>query len=514
MIERSIIIGLITSTAFLQQIRPIWETKFLKSVSAQQLSQWCVEYFDEYHKAPEKTIESIYYEKLRTGYIKKDLAEDMESTIADLSDEYEESFNLPYILKKVSGYIKERHLELHLQEVKDLSEAGEILEAQALASSYKGVSFEISNDLDLSSPNVLLKIENAFKELSQPLITYPGALGAFWNHQLIPGGFIGLMAREKLGKTFWLLDMAIRATRQGTNVAFFQAGDMTENQQLKRICSWLTKKPTLERNCGEVYIPVVDCVRNQLDLCDKQERECNHSSPFVDEEFDEKSIRKEINISLLKQAYEDEPDYKPCRNCMEFHTKALGTPWLRKVNVKHTVKINEAKKKVTEFFIERKRRFHLSTHANGTLSVEGMEAIMDRWEREDGFVPQIILVDYADILITNKIKEFRHQQNQIWKDLRGMSQSRNALVVAPTQSDSQSYEQDTLKLKNFSEDKRKYAHCTAMYGMNQDKSGREKKIGLMRLNEIVVREGDFDINASVTILQQLNLGRPFLGSYL
>ena len=513
MIERQIVIGMIVSKEFLQQVRPIWETKFLKSVSAQQLSQWAIEYFDEYHEAPEKVIESIYYEKLRTGFIKKDLADDVENTIADLSDEYEESFNLPYVLKKVSGYIKERHLELHLQEVKDLADAGETLEAQALASSYKGVTFEISNDLDLSSPNVLLKIENAFTELSKPLITYPGALGAFWNHQLIPGGFIGLMAREKLGKTFWLLDMAIRAARQGTSVAFFQAGDMTQNQQLKRICSYLTKKPTLERNCGEVYIPVVDCIYNQLDLCNKTERECNFGL-FANEEFDEKSIRKEINISLLKQAYEDEPDYKPCRNCAEFLTRSYGAPWVRKVTVKHTVKINEAKKKVTEFFIDRKRRFKLSTHANGTLSVEGMDAIMDRWEREDGFIPQIILVDYADILITNKIKEFRHQQNQIWKDLRGMSQSRNALVVAPTQSDAKSYEQDTLTLSNFSEDKRKYSHCTAMYGMNQDKNGREKKIGLMRLNELVVREGDFDINASVTILQQLNLGRPFLGSYL
>ena len=98
-------------------------------------------------------------------------------------------------------------------------------------------------------------------------------------------------------------------------------------------------------------------------------------------------------------------------------------------------------------------------------------------------------------------------------DLRALSQSRNALLITATQTDSQSYEQDTLSRKNFSEDKRKYAHVTAMYGLNQDPKEREKKLGVMRINEIVIREGDFDTTSCVTVLQSLNLGRPFLGSY-
>ena len=68
-------------------------------------------------------------------------------------------------------------------------------------------------------------------------------------------------------------------------------------------------------------------------------------------------------------------------------------------------------------------------------------------------------------------------------------------------------------MKNFSEDKRKYAHVTAMYGLNQDPQDREKKIGLMRINEIVVREGDFSNTKEVTVIQNLARGRPFLGSY-
>jgi hypothetical protein len=86
-------------------------------------------------------------------------------------------------------------------------------------------------------------------------------------------------------------------------------------------------------------------------------------------------------------------------------------------------------------------------------------------------------------------------------------------VVTATQADAKSYDQDRLKLANFSEDKRKYAHVTAMYGLNQDKDDREKKIGIMRINEIVIREGEFSATNEVYVLQNLRRGQPHLGSY-
>ena len=54
-----------------------------------------------------------------------------------------------------------------------------------------------------------------------------------------------------------------------------------------------------------------------------------------------------------------------------------------------------------------------------------------------------------------------------------------------------------------------------MYGLNQDKenTSREKKLGVMRVNELVIREGSFDVTSQVSVLQNLNIGRPYLGSY-
>jgi len=86
-------------------------------------------------------------------------------------------------------------------------------------------------------------------------------------------------------------------------------------------------------------------------------------------------------------------------------------------------------------------------------------------------------------------------------------------VISATQADAESYKKGRLTLSNFSEDKRKLSHVTAQYGLNQDPSGREKALGIMRINEIVVREGAFSSDHEVYVLQDLAAGRPFLESY-
>ena len=63
----------------------------------------------------------------------------------------------------------------------------------------------------------------------------------------------------------------MRAMMNGNNVAFFQAGDMTEKQQLRRMAVYLAKRSDRERYCGERQIPCVDCWYNQTDDCELSE---------------------------------------------------------------------------------------------------------------------------------------------------------------------------------------------------------------------------------------------------
>jgi hypothetical protein len=352
-----------------------------------------------------------------------------------------------------------------------------------------------------------LKIKQAFEQKAEPLIKFPRALGQFWNDQFVRGGFVALLGPEKRGKTFMLLELGIRALSSGSNVIFFQAGDMSEKEQLRRMGIYFAKRSDKEKYCQGMYIPVIDCMLNQNDTCDHNDRECDFG---LFEELPEKDFSK-ITLDKMIEKYKEYPDYRPCRNCK--HIKP--TPWIEWRDPVPVLTWKYAYKRIKKFRKRHKKQFKLATYANDTLNTSMIDRQLDMLER-DGFVPDVCIIDYADIMGPEIVRgmqmDFRNQQNQRWKNLRRLSQERHMLVITATQADAASYEQDTLNRSNFSEDKRKYAHVTAMYGLNQTEI--EKEIGLIRLNELVIRDGDFSSKNQCKVLQRLQMGRPFLGSYL
>lgn len=511
MLERQIVIGFIISTEVLSQVEPFWNPIYFESNEARMLAEWCMEYYKEYHQAPSDNIQGIYYEKLAGG-MDETMAKDIEEILSGLSREFEKNpqkFNVDYLIRLTMHHFRKRRLLLHAETIRGQITRGEIEQAEKSAMGY-GNTLDLSDtDLDLSDEKVLEKVERAFNIQSQSVLYYPGQFGIFVNEHLIRGGFIAFQSIEKRGKTFLLLDMGMRSCKQGFNVAFFQAGDMSESQLLRRVGIYLTKKSDKPKYIGEMWEPVRDCKFNQLNTCTNSGRECNFG---VFEDLNEKEL-KEVTQEDLIQAYKDNPDYRPCWNCKKYENNRFGVPWVKRVVVPNVLKAPEAQKAIQNFFIKYGRTFKISTHPNGTLSVNGIRSKLEMWKRRDGFIPDLVLVDYADILMCEERVEFRHQNNKIWQGLRSLSQEYNCLVATATQSDADSYERNLMKMKNFSEDKRKYSHVTAMWGLNQDPNGREKQIGLMRLNELVLREGEFLNSNTVTILQNLKRGRPFLGSY-
>lgn len=157
-----------------------------------------------------------------------------------------------------------------------------------------------------------------------------------------------------------------------------------------------------------------------------------------------------------------------------------------------------------------KGSFRLSCHSNDTLTAKEMRRILEQWHKEDGFVPDVIVDDYIDIHAAEDArKDFRHQDNQKWTNARTLNLDYNCVYLTATQADADSYDRESLGMKNFSENKRKYAHVTAMYALNQTKD--EKLLNIIRIGDIgVVREGASQ--SQVQILQCLEIGRPYIDS--
>jgi len=406
-------------------------------------------------------------------------------------------------------YFIERQLEINNEEVQSALDKGDIKLARQLREDFKLVVGGEDEGLDLADKDIDAKIDAALKDADTPVVKFHGALGEFWNSELTKGSFVSLLAPEKRGKTFTLLEFMMLAYEQGVETAFFQAGDMTEAQQIVRTAIYLTQKSNKAKFCGKQYIPVLDCIKNQTDNCNRRIR----ASPFgVFKEKTEEQIRKEITYEEILEAKKGNKFYKNCYNCINWQNHPWGTVWLEEFdNGADPMTASEAKKAWHKFF-DNTDKVKLSTHANGELTIPKMISVLESWKRI-GFKPKLILLDYADLVEAAKVGDMRHLINYVWRSLRGITQTYDALMVAPTQADAKAFEQELLKLGNFSEDKRKLAHTTAMYGLNQDPNNREKKLGIMRINKIVVREDSFHYSDVVHVLQHLQIGRPNLGSY-
>ena len=511
MSERQIVIGCITSTKYLQQIKDEWNSQYIESTAAKMLCDWCFEYFNKYGKSPMRDIENILLKKVKRKKIKKALAEEIETEILqDLNNEYEnQTTDLDVLLLETREYFIQRQIEIHQEKVTVLLEKGQIVEARQLQDTFK---FKIGGEnvgIDLADKSTDDRIDEAFDSNTQIVVKFTGALGKFLNDEMVKGAFVSFLAPEKAGKTFLLLEILILAYEQGKKVVFFQAGDMTEGQQLIRMGIYLTQKSNKEKFCGKQYIPVVDCVKNQNDTCNRRIR----ASKFgIFPEKTEKEIREEVTYEELVEAKLNNKFYRNCYNCINWQNNPWGAVWLEEFdNGPNPLTATEAKQARRKFFANN-NMVRLITYANGELTIDKMNNDLDSLKLK-GFEPELILADYADLIVGQKTNEMRHSIDYIWKSLRGMSQKRNALTISPTQADAKSYEQDLLTRSNFSEAKSKLAHATAIYGLNHDTKGRERKLGIIRINKIVVREDSFHQTDQVYVLQKLGIGRPKLGSF-
>jgi hypothetical protein len=504
--ERQIVLGCLVSPEYIADIRPIFNLDYLRAESSKRICRWAIEFYDKYNKVIGEDISDLFMEKIDKEHISDELAEQIEAVLQSISDEFErEVFNWEYIADKTEEYFQARALELHQEKVQLLLDNKDIEEANRLMETFVLPHRKNKDGVDLSDPGILDKLEKVFEDTTKPLFKLPGPVGQLVNEFLVRDSFITFQGPEKRGKTWTLLEMAMKAVKQGCNVAFFQAGDMSENQQLRRIAIYRARLSDKEKYTGLQWVPEKDCFYQQIDKCTEPQRE--YDAGLFSREDGIKS-REDITANILKEASLRDPDYRPCRNCPKYH----GSVFLKQVDLGDPLTVSDAQREFKKFFIDKKRRFKLQTYPNQTLSVSMIESKLDQWEREDGFVPDVIVIDYMDLLVSN-VKEFRHSQNDIWMKIRGLSQKRHTCVISATQADAKSYKTDTMTMDNFSEDKRKYGHVTAMIGLNQDQKGREKELGIMRWNIIVAREAEYIPSKCVSLIQSIKQGRALVSSY-
>lgn len=194
-IEREIIIGMITSNDFIKHIARVYEPDCLESNAARTIANWCMEYYKKYGQAPGRNMEGIYSEKLKK--LQKDLAEDIEDILEGLSNEYEEyeSINVDYLMDRTVQHFQESQAKALIGRQQAALDNGDFDAFYSEHTKFKPASvsdlFEDESinagelyDMELKGPQWLIK-------------------------DLIPTGLTILGGRSKVGKSYFLMNMAM-----------------------------------------------------------------------------------------------------------------------------------------------------------------------------------------------------------------------------------------------------------------------------------------------------------------
>lgn len=512
-VERDIAIAAITSDRFLAQFSRIYQKGVLSPMS-DVVVRWCVVHHRRYGKAPKTEIQHIF--DIRTPNMEdRDLVDLIEGFLDSLSEEYEskaESIDPDHMLDIAAEYFGAQCAAEFGRNVTNAAEHGDMKTVDELIRNYRKPEVSKLSCITPTEPGVL---EAAFEKVTQPMFSMGGALGKLIDAHLTPGGFISFMGPEKRGKSWWLMEMMVRACRNRIPTVVFQAGDMDKEDFIARLAVRLCGRSYKEKYCGEMLIPTLDCALNQAGTCPKR----GGDQPVLEmpngESGKGRRRRRKDESAQEVPAPEDilacNKGYEPCCECSNQRNFAGATYWTKREPVS-PLTAQEARAKIDSVMKKWGVKPYIFSYATNTLTVSEINNRLEELEYEKGVRPRFVLIDYADILASeNSKQEFRHQQSAIWAALRSLALSKNMLIATATQADAASYDVATLSLRNFTEDKRKYSHVTAMFGLNQTPD--EKLYGQMRINVLLARNEDYNYINQVVCLQNLQSGRPLIKSY-
>jgi replicative DNA helicase len=128
--------------------------------------------------------------------------------------------------------------------------------------------------------------------------------------------------------------------------------------------------------------------------------------------------------------------------------------------------------------LKTKQPLIIKAFPTGALTVSGLKVYMDTLERTKKFIPDILIIDYPDLM---KIQgpDVRIATSKIYKDLRGLAVERNISLITASQGNRVSASAKVITDSMIAEDFSKIATADNVLTLNQTED--EKSMGLMRI---------------------------------
>lgn len=366
--------------------------------------------------------------------------------LESIEEHEQEKYNLQYELDKAEHYLKKRAIETLRAELYTDLERDNAAAAEAKVAKFSRAERYTEESIDVFGKAETVTMALMNDDTEEELFSLPGIVGEFIG-PFCRGDLYAVAGSGKKGKSWWLQEMGMRAVYTGLKVLFISL-EMQKYKMVKRIYQHIL---------GETR------------------------KPLKDDEY--------ITIPYF---HDD--------NSIQYRkTKKEG------------LQLDKALKKRKDIHkLIRGGMFRLQCFPAYSVSIDEIETHIDNLEYYHQFTPDVIIVDYADIVRPDSVKmEPRQQIDHIWKSLRSIAQKRNCVVITASHTGRATYSRD-VEQGDLSDDIRKLNHVAGMFSLNQDKD--DKKKGIMRIKMMAARHDSFHSDDQVIVLQNLAIGKPYLDS--
>lgn len=433
---------------------------------ANRVFRWCHQHYRRYRKAIGRGIKA-HCDEWSLTHKNDQEKEQVNQYLERLNNDYarlKKAINPAYLTDLASRQFRENRLRRLRDRLTAELDARRLDEAETAVTRYATVDLAAASGTDLFlDPAAMLR--TYAKDTSEPLITYPGGLGEFFGNTLCRDHFVAMMAPEKGFKSWMLLDIAYRAMLARRRVAYFQAGDLSEAQINDRFLVRAVGAPSFSTAEDGVTWPC--------------------------------KVRWPVSI--------DPPGPGEDHARVKFKAEKFAKPFHAEVGWE--VKLKDRLEKLTR---SRRSFFKLQCHPTRTISAAGIRAAVDAYVLS-GWVPDVVVIDYADILAPiDKREDPIHQIKTTWEELRKLNQAYHCLLVTATQVNAAAYTKRTLDRSNFSGNHLKLAEVTEMIGINSTVEEKENQI--LRLNYVSRRHAGFNSRRCVHVAGCVALSSPCVES--
>jgi hypothetical protein len=490
-IER-ILVLMSVNDEFLKFITPMLnDLSILPQVSSLlRVVGWLIDFGKDNGRAPRQYLQDIFEKE-------KDVLEEVEADLtakllARLNKQYLEGefedVALPYELKQAEQYLQKQALIKNRDDVDAALGNDSLREAIQLKDNFSLPSLShasIGVDL-MGDPAQLDQLDEGNE--GQGLFSLPGDLG-YRIGPVYRGDLWAFLAAMKVGKTWWLTEVARIAMRRGLNV-FFASLEMSMRKMIFRFTQPMTNMIRIQDRGKVVGLPYFNC-RNNL-----RGRRCRKKADGYNS--------GEVCVMCSRSSdWKVRKRFDPLLGHKEL--KLDNNPILDLPNSRKALEKFHNRMKTMNLGV-----LHINSYPPRTTTVEQVYSDMKQIESYRGIKFDVFVSDYADNFRDQG--EYRHQLHEIWAKHKGIALTEEMAVFTASQSNTAREEGKRVTGGSWAEDIRKKGIIDIGIGLDAD--DKERKDNCLMANIIANRDLAFHSKQLITILNCYHIGKVHLGSWV